>query len=191
MNLPSTTLSPTANATLHFLKPLVGITCASFLACLGMYYGLLIPTEDRHAQVLATLTQLQQQQVHRQTAKITQTQLAIIWNKLPVPEEFSDLGVTITTLAKSNNVQIPGMQYHQDKQKNKPAAKGDISFDAFGPYEAIRKFIFELETSGTYLIIEKLTAERSKKGKDVAFKMRIGTYFKPEGALTVKEFSSP
>ena len=191
MNLPTTTLSPTANTTLRFLKPLMGLTCASLLGCLGMYFGLFIPTEDRHAQVQATLTQLQQQHVQRQMAKTTQTQLAGIWNKLPVPEDFSDLGVTITTLAKSNNVYIPGMQYHQDKQKNKLAAKGNISFDAYGPYEAIRKFIFELETSGTYLIIEKLTAERAKKGKDITFKMRIGTYFKPAGALSVKGFTSP
>ena len=81
------------------------------------------------------------------------------------------------------------MQYHQDKQDNKKtglAQKGTISFEAFGAYEAIRKFIFELETSGTYLIIEKLSAERSKKTEDVAFKIRIGTYFKPESALSVK-----
>ncbi len=189
MELSSTSLSPTANKTLHYLKPLVGFTCISLLVCLAMYFGLLVPAEDRQAEILTTLNQLRQQQVTRVTAKSTQARLAKIWKKLPAPEEFSDLGVTITRLAKSNKVHIPGMQYHQDKQDNKKtglAQKGTISFEAFGAYEAIRKFIFELETSGTYLIIEKLSAERSKKTEDVAFKIRIGTYFKPESALSVK-----
>ena len=94
-------------------------------------------------------------------------------------------------LAKSNDVRIPAMQYQQDTKKDGLAAKGSISFEAFGAYEAIRRFIYELETSGTYLIIEKLTAERSKKKKDIAFKMRVGTYFKPDSALSLKGSSAP
>lgn len=186
MKLPTTTLSTTAHKTLHFLKPLIGMTCLSFLGCLGIYFALLVPAEQREAQILTTLNQLQQQHVHRMTAKSTQTQLAKIWDKLPATNEFTDLGVTITMLAKSNNVRIPGMQYHQDKKREGLASKGSISFEAFGAYEAIRQFIYELETSGTYLIIEKLTAERSKKDKKVAFKMRVGTYFRPDSALSVK-----
>ncbi len=189
MELAITSLSLTANKTLRYLKPLAALACGSLLICLVMYFGLLGPAEDRQAEILNTLNQLRHQQVTRVTAKSTQAQLAKIWKKLPAPEEFSDLGVTITGLAKSNKVHIPGMQYHQDKQDKKKAGlatKGSISFEAFGAYEAIRKFIFELETSGTYLIIEKLSAERSKKTEDVAFKIRIGTYFKPDSALSVK-----
>lgn len=191
MELPTTTLSATARKTLRFLKPLAGLAGVTLLGCLGIYFGLLVPAETRHAHVMTTLHQLQQQQVRRVTAKSTQAQLAKIWETLPVPQEFTDLGVTITTLAKSNHVRIPGMQYHQDKKKDGLAAKGSISFEAFGAYEAIRKFIYELETSGTYLVIEKLTAERSKKKQDVAFKMRVATYFKPDSALSVKGSSTP
>jgi len=189
MELAMTSLSPTANKTLHYLKPLVGLTCVSLFVCLAIYFGLLAPAQDRQAEILTTLNQLRQQQVTRITAKTTQTQLAKIWKKLPAPEEFSDLGVTITRLAKANHVHIPGMQYHQDKQDKKKAGlaiKGSISFEAFGAYEDIRKFIFKLETSGTYLIIEKLSAEHSKKTDDITFKLRIGTYFKPNSALSVK-----
>lgn len=142
-------------------------------------------------QVMTTVHQLQQQHVRRITAKTTQGQLAKIWEHLPVPKEFTDLGVTITMFATSNNVRIPGMQYQQETKKDSMATKGSISFEAFGAYEAIRRFIYELETSGTYLIIEKLTAKRSKKKKDVAFKMRVGTYFKPESALTIQGSSTP
>ncbi len=191
MELPTTTLSPTATKTLHFLKPLLGLTCVSLLGCLGIYLGILVPAESRQTQVMTTLHQLQQQHVRRITAKTTQGQLAKIWDRLPVPKEFTDLGVTITMFAKSNDVRIPGMQYQQETKKDSMAAKGSISFEAFGAYEAIRRFIYELETSGTYLIIEKLTAERSKKKKDVAFKMRVGTYFKPDSALSVKGSSTP
>ena len=185
MELHAPTLSPTAKSAVHFLKPLAGLTLVTLLGCLAMYFGLLVPTETQEDEILTTLHQLQQQQVNRQTAKLTQAQLAKIWKTLPAPREFSDLGVKITLLAKSNNVQIPGMDYHQDKKKDGVASKGSISFEAFGEYEAIRKFIYELETSGTYLIIEKLTAERSKKWEDVSFKMQIGTYFKPDTALPV------
>ena len=189
MELTIPSLSPTANKTLHYLKPLVGLTCFSLFVCLAMYFGLLVPTQDRQAEILTTLNLLRQQQITRINAKTTQAQLAKIWKKLPAPKEFSDLGVTITRLAKSNNVRIPGMQYHQEKQDTKKAGlatKGSISFEAFGAYEDIRKFIFKLETSGTYLIIEKLSAEHSKKTDDLTFKLRISTYFKPDSALSVK-----
>jgi len=193
MELFSTSLSPTANKTLPYLKPLVGLVAVSLLVCLAMYFGLLAPAEERHAEILATLNQLKDQQVTRVTAKSTQARLAKIWKKLPAPEEFSDLGVMITRLAKSNKVYIPGMQYHQDTQDKKKtglATKGSITFEALGAYEDIRKFIFELETSGTYLIIEKLSAEHSKKTDDITFKLRIGTYFKPDSALSVKGLSA-
>ncbi len=191
LELPTTTLSPTARRTLPFLKPLVGLTCISLLGCLGIYFGILVPVESRQLQVSATLTQLQQQQVRRIAAKSTQGQLAKVWDRLPVSNEFMELGVTITRLAKSNQVRIPGMQYNKNATKDGLAAKGAISFEAFGAYEAIRTFIYELETSGTYVVIEKLTAERSKKKKDVAFKLRIGTYFKPDSALSVKGTTTP
>jgi len=191
MELPTTTLSPTARKTLHFLKPLLGLTCVSLLGCLGIYFGMLVPVESRHIQVMTTLQQLQQQQARRITAKTVQGQLAKVWERLPVPEDFTDLGVTITMLATSNKVRIPGMQYQQANKKDGLTAKGSISFEAFGAYEAIRKFIYQLETSGTYLIIEQLTAERSKKKKDIAFKMRVGTYFKPDSALSIQGTSTP
>lgn len=191
MELLTPTLSPTATKTLHFLKPLLGLTCVSLLGCLGIYFGLLVPAETRYTEVVTTLNQLQQQQVRRITAKTTQAQLAKIWERLPVLKEFTNLGVRITMLAKSNDVRIPAMQYQQDTKKDGLAAKGSISFEVFGAYEAIRRFIYELETSGTYLIIEKLTAERSKKKKDIAFKMRVGTYFKPDSALSLKGSSAP
>lgn len=186
MELVITPLSPTAKKALFFLKPLVGLTILTLVGCMAVYFGLLLPAETRETEILSTLNQLQQQQTKRVTAKATQARLATIWKTLPASDEFSDLGVTITMLAKSNNVRIPGMQYHQNKKKDGLAAKGSISFEAFGEYEAIRKFIYKLETSGTYFIIEKLSAERSKKTKDVAFKMRVGTYLKPESALPVQ-----
>lgn len=191
MELLTPTLSATARKTLHFLKPLLGLTCVSLLGCLGIYFGLLVPAETRHTEVVTTMNQLQQQQVRRITAKTTQAQLAKIWVRLPVLKEFTDLGVRITMLAKSNDVRIPAMQYQRDTKKDGLAATGSISFEAFGAYEAIRRFIYELETSGTYLIIQKLTAERAKKKKDIAFKMRVGTYFKPDSALSLKGSSAP
>lgn len=177
-------LSPTARQALQFLQPLGIVTAGGLFLCLVMYLGTLHPAADERRQVIANFAQLRQEQIAHQIARKTQEELASFWKQLPDQKDFTQLGVTITGLAKKNHVSVPGMHYHVDPGKPNQSAKGSISFEASGDYKAIRRFIYELETTGPSLFIEKFAAERSKKDTQVAFKIQVGTYFKPAPALT-------
>ena len=171
--------STTATHSLRFLQPLMVLAMAALLGCVAIYFGLVHPAQERLVETRATLNALQQQHLSGQTAKTTQQALGRFWQDLPTQQEFTHLGVRLSTLAKQNTVAIPGMEYRVESLKKKKPPKGSITFQAFGSYGAIRRFIHQLEKTGPYLIIEKLTAERTKEADRVAFTLQIGTFFRP------------
>ena len=179
-----TLLSPTARQTMQLLQPLAIVTAGGLFLCLIMYFGYLQPAADQRRHVIESFAHLRQVQIEHQVARKTQEDLTAFWKQLPDQKDFTELGVTITLLAKKNRVSVPGMLYNVNPAKQNQSAKGSISFEASGNYKAIRQFIYELETTGPSLFIEKFAAERAKKGNQVAFKIQVGTYFKPDSALT-------
>lgn len=166
------------------LIPLLIVTILAGLSSIGMFAIKFYPAQDRveyatnlHQDALQTRTIIQ-------TAMQTETILATAWKALPDYRKFTDLSLEIADLAKSNHVHIPGMGYDFKPLSQKhPATKGTFAFEAEGPYEAIRKFIFELEKRWPYLYIEKLSVETSKRKKGVIFKLTVSTF--------VKEFPTP
>lgn len=172
-------LSTTATHSLRCLRPLMVLAMGALLVCLAIYVGLLRSTQERLVETQNTLNALRQQHRVGQTAKTTQQVLNRFWRDLPLQQEFTHLGVRLNTLAKQHAVTIPGMDYRVESLKKEAIPKGSITFQALGSYEAIRGFIYQLEKTGPYLIIEKLTAERTKKNDRVAFTLQIGTFFRP------------
>lgn len=154
------------------------LAMATLLMCLAIYFGLVRPTQERVVETQTALTALRQQHRFGQIAKTTQQALSRFWQELPTQQEFTHLGVRLSTLAKQHKVMIPGMEYRVEAPKNKAMPKGSMTFQAFGSYAAIRRFIYHLEKTGPYLIIEKLTAERTKERDRVAFTVQIGTFFR-------------
>ena len=188
---PPLSLSPTAIHSLRFLRPLMVLAMVALLGCLAIYVGLVRPTQARLVDTRETLHALHQQRLSEETAKTTQQALSRFWQDLPTQQEFTHLGVRMNTIAKQNEVTIPGMEYRVASSKNKAGPKGSMTFQAFGSYEAIRRFIYQLEKTGPYLIIEKLTAERTKQTDHLAFTLQIGTFFRPLSAHgTAKEITS-
>lgn len=173
------TLSPTATLALRFLRPLLALTGLTILLTVALYVFSYAPTRTTLSEVLGSYHAARETYHHHQSAKALQLELQNIWAQLPAKTEFTGLGVAIAELAKSNQVEIPGMGYSMERLDNSIATKGELAFEAAGPYEAIRRFIYKVETSRPHLFIEKLTAERAKKGTSVAFKMTVGTFFKP------------
>jgi len=182
-------LSSTARSAILHLKPLGLVAGVTGLMCLGLYVFFLMPAQSQldHAthQHHTILGQYQQHQDSRNV----QRKLSQIWTKLPRKQEFTDLGVTIAKLAKENKVMIPGMGYHVEPTELAVSSKGALGFEAAGGYEAIRRFIYKVETSRSHLFIEKLTAERTKKGNSVAFKITVGTFFQPPNAKVLHDKS--
>ena len=167
------------------------MTLAALLGCLTIYVALVRPTQERLVDARETLNVLHQKHLSEETAKQTQQTLERFWQDLPTQQEFTHLGVRINTIAKHNEVSIPGMEYRVASSKNKTGPQGSMTFRASGSYKAIRRFIHQLEKTGPYLIIEKLTAERTKQTDDLIFTLQIGTFFRPSSANgTAKEMAS-
>ena len=175
--------SPTATRTIHLLRPIMILTATAFLCCLTTYLGLFLPARHQLSDTHNALHALRQQHVSQQTAKTTQQALNRLWKDLPTQQQFTHLGVKLNTLAKKNGVTIPEMTYHVEPSKKQAPPKGSITFQAFGAYDAIRRFIYQVEKTSPYLMIEKLTAERSRKTEGVAFTFQIGTFFRSPSAL--------
>lgn len=178
MNNPFS-LSTTAAHGLRFLRPLMVLAMTALLICLAIHFGLVLPTQERFVKTQESLDTLHQQRLSGQRAKTTQQILRHFWQDLPIQQEFTHLGVRLNTLARQNKVTIPGMDYRVEALKKETIPKGSITFQALGSYDAIRRFIYQLEKTGPYLIIEKLTAERTKQSDRVAFTLQIGTFFQP------------
>ena len=158
--------------------PLGILTILAGLSAVGMFGFMFYPAQDRFDQTTSQYQATLHLQSQKQMAKKTQRILATTWKALPNYREFTDLSLDIAQLAKRNNVQVPGMGYDFHSLSNKLAAKGTFAFEAQGPYQAIRKFIYELEKRWPFLFIEKLSVERSKKTNGVIFRMTVSTFLK-------------
>lgn len=170
-----------SRTTLLISKHLLPLFIVTILACfssIGMFAFIFYPAQDRLRQTTAFYDTAMHIQHKTQTARQTQSILSDTWKALPDYRTFTDLSLDIADLAKKNHVNIPGMGYDFKPIANKLATKGTFAFEAEGPYEAIRKFIFELEKRWPYLFIEKLSVETSKKQKGVIFKLTVSTFLK-------------
>lgn len=152
---------------------------AALLGCLAIYAGFVRPAQERLGDTRKTLNMLHHQRLSEETAKKTRQALDRFWQDLPTRQELTHLGVRINTIAKQNDVSVPGMKYRVASSKNKTGPKGSMTFQAFGSYKAIRRFIYQLEKTWPYLIIEKLTAERTRQPDNLIFTLQIGTFFRP------------
>ncbi|MDH5428991.1 MAG: hypothetical protein OEY57_12565 [Nitrospirota bacterium] len=160
------------------LTPLLIVAILAVLSSIGMFSLMFYPAQDRFSQVASNFQAAQETQVQTQAAQHTQGIIATTWKALAGYREFMDLSLDIADLAKRNHVLIPGMGYDFKPLPHKLAAKGTFAFEAQGDYEAIRKFIYELEKRWPYLFIEKLSVESAKKRNGVLFRITVSTFLK-------------
>jgi len=158
------------------LMPLFVIAVLAGLSAIGMFGLMFYPAQDRMAQAAVHYQSAQLIQKQIQVAEHTQGIISTTWNALPNYREFMDLSLDIADLAQRNHVRIPGMGYDFKPLSHQLTAKGTFAFEAQGNYEAIRKFIYELEKRWPYLFIEKLSVESSKKTNGVLFRLTISTF---------------
>ena len=162
----------------QYLMPLLIVAVLAVLSSVGMFALMFYPAQDRLNHTTALFHAAQQTQAQTEAARHTQGIISTTWKNLSDYQEFTELSLDIADLAKRNHVTIPGMGYDFKTLNHKLAAKGTFAFEAQGKYEAIRKFIYELEKRWPYLFIEKLSVERSKKNHEVLFRMTVSTFLK-------------
>lgn len=168
------------------LMPLFIIAILAGLSSVGMFALMFYPAQDRLDETSSLFQAAKQTQAQTQVAKHSQGIISTTWDGLSDYREFMDLSLDIADLAKQNHVKVPGMGYGFKPLAHKLAAKGTFAFEAQGNYEAIRKFIYELEKRWPYLFIEKLSVESSKKKNRVLFKITVSTFLKEYPQLLKK-----
>lgn len=162
-----------------YALPIFVIACLAILSTLVTFGLTFYPAKDRFDRTQALHQAARHTQAQIQTAQQTQEILTSTWKALPQYREFTDLSLEIADLAQRNHVKVPGMGYDFKPLPNKLGTKGTFAFEAEGDYEAIRKFIYELEKRWPYLFIEKLSVEGSKKKQEgVIFKLTVSTFLK-------------
>ena len=189
--LPLFNQSQTTRQVSQYLLPLAVIAGVACILTIGCYFSILVPSQSHLVET--TLAYERAQQIFQQNRMAWNTQLTLhkVWEQLPLRKELTGLGVAISDLAKSHNVRIPEIGYNIQSFRHQLATKGTMSFKAAGRYEAIRKFIYQLESKWPQLFIEKLTAERAKKGNEVAFSIEVSTFLREKmDSVSPREGSS-
>ena len=102
--------------------------------------------------------------------------------KETLPEEavLPELVSFISELAAKYHLTIPTISYQPQKTDAPGVAKIIISFTLKGEYREIRKFLYEIEKSRYFLIIETMVLASSvKEGEKIQLQLQVAAYLRP------------
>lgn len=190
MTRPNLTAVPWSKAMLRRLWPLVALTVLSVVGALAMYLYGLRPAEERvrlteaaYQKAKEAQVDLQRTRAQQMRAHAAQRQLEIERQALPTQAEFTPLALTLSELARREQVRIPGMGYEIKNPEGARPVKATIAFRATGDYASIYRFLHRLETATSYLVIERLdVASERKQGTSatsVMVNITVATYLRP------------
>ena len=168
---------------------MVTVLSITMLSC--MYLWVVKPADDRllsaqagYEQAKKELERSYERRALFERAQKAQGQLNALWQALPTQHHYAALAMAISELAKAEHVAIPGMSYHVEKSEGVLPTKATLTFRVTGDYAAIYRFIHRLETSESYLVIERLDAARADKEMHAAshlvvFNVTVATFLQP------------
>lgn len=112
-------------------------------------------------------------------------ELTTFYGKVLPSDQMAAVRLTYTplpNLAKKANVRIVGRRW-QPEPAGKDARLGRLHIVASlqGEYEALRQFIYELETAPEFVIIDDVTLMQGEVGKPLTLTIELSTYY-PLGA---------
>jgi hypothetical protein len=116
-----------------------------------------------------------------------QDELATFYNKV-LPADFIAASrptyARLPALAKNANVRYEAGSFEIDPSvKNERVSRLHTKWVLQGQYENLRRFIYELETSPDFVIIDGVTLAQAEPGKPTALDLELSTYYlaKPNG----------
>ncbi|MBI3804496.1 MAG: type 4a pilus biogenesis protein PilO [Nitrospirae bacterium] len=115
--------------------------------------------------------------------KSAQQDLVLFRENLPKETALPELVSFISETAGSNRLSIPSISYQPEKVDVPGLMKVGIAFNVKGHYPDIRNFIYRLERSRHFLIIENLVlASAFKEGEAIQLQLRIAAYLREAGS---------
>jgi hypothetical protein len=180
-------------------KRAVALPLALVLIANGLVYALVeYPLVQRSAGAAsrATVATLARQAAERDFASAqalvtgkarAQDELATFFNKV-LPADFIAASrptyAHLPALAKNANVHYEASTFDIDPNtKNERVGRLHTRWVLQGDYENLRRFIFDLETSPDFVIIDSVTLAQAELGKPTTLDLELSTYYrlKPNG----------
>jgi Tfp pilus assembly protein PilO len=174
------------------LIPLMASVAIGIACLLGSYWLFLEPSRVRVNTLQATYDDArhvhEKQVASKQTQELVQRgrrDLEKLWETLPSQRQFPALAVAISELGKRGRISIPGMTYSTQPSQSGLAVEGSLRFRAIGEYADIYRFLHQIETAQSYLVIESLDVTRSNRhtatGKSlIELNVRVITFLRPD-----------
>jgi Tfp pilus assembly protein PilO len=84
----------------------------------------------------------------------------------------------LTKLAQSHALQVPSVDYRPSEMKDAALTKVTVQMGVEGPYETIRRFLYELEGMRRFLVIEQLTLRDLKGTATLQVQLQLAMYLR-------------
>jgi Tfp pilus assembly protein PilO len=82
----------------------------------------------------------------------------------------------LTKLARSHALQVPDVDYRPTQAKEAGLTKVTVQLGVEGPYETIRRYLYELEGMRRFLVIERLALRELKGTANLQVQLQLGMY---------------
>lgn len=167
--------------------PIIILSVIIFLNLL-FYFVFILPVKKeakaKNNQYQALRTGLNQKIQYKRT----KSDVSEFYKTLSDKRDFTKIINFISTGAKKNGLKMPAISYQQEKaddaKKDSKAINGyektTLLFSVQGRYEGIRSLIYEIESSGYFLIIEDMNLEKKddKVADSVNLQIKVSAYTK-------------
>lgn len=82
----------------------------------------------------------------------------------------------LTKLARSHALQVPDVDYRPTQAKEAGLTKVTVQLGVEGPYETIRRYLYELEGMRRFLVIERLALRELKGTANLQVQLQLAMY---------------
>ena len=96
----------------------------------------------------------------------------------PRRTELVDLMGRLTKLANSLALKVPGTDYQPSEIKGTGLTKVTVQMGVEGPYDKIRRFVYELEGMRRFLVIERLSLRDLKAASALQVQVQLAMYLR-------------
>jgi Tfp pilus assembly protein PilO len=96
----------------------------------------------------------------------------------PDRADLVELMTRLTRLARSLALNVPDVDYRPSEVKEAALTKITVQMGVEGPYEKIRRLLYELEGMRRFLVIERLTLKDQKAASMLQVQLQLALYLR-------------
>jgi Tfp pilus assembly protein PilO len=147
------------------------------LVCINLvlYFVFIAPSEERLKTTAATSSGLRMRHAEAVQFNEQKPLFADLLAGIPAQKDMPLLVKDLEQMAKRLNLAVATINYDIPRRESGELAMLSFSFPVEGRYPDIKRFIYEVETSGRVIGIQDVNLESSDKGK-VKLQMKLMTY---------------